>query len=99
MPEGTLRYVRIFEFLDFFIRELHVHGTYGFVFKILPNNRLPALLPSNSVKFAKDVVPTIGAETPRHRDIISNGIVLSERKVHHLLLTPMPGRPEPYLYL
>ena len=76
MPKGTLRYVRVFEFLDFFIRELQVHGTYGFVFKILRNNKLPELLPSNSVKFARDVVPTIGAETPRHRDVISDCIVL-----------------------
>ena len=34
VPKGSLRHVIAFEFLYFFISELHVHGTYGFVMKI-----------------------------------------------------------------
>jgi hypothetical protein len=34
VPKGSLRHVMAFEFLDFFICELHVHGTCAFVMKI-----------------------------------------------------------------
>ena len=61
-------------------------------------HRFPEILPSKSVKFTRDVVPTIGAETPRDRDIISNYVIFSGREIYHLLLTPKPGRPGPYLH-
>ena len=61
-------------------------------------HRFPEILPSKSVKFARDVVPTIGAETPRDRDVISDYVVFSGWEIYHLLLTPKPGQPEPYLH-